>query len=347
MSDNYDNVLFGCGNPLLDIAADVTKEFAITKYKSEFGNAILANEENMGVYKDLVDNYKVDYTAGGATMNVFRVFAWMMKSKKSCNFMGTVSEDDFGKQLEKEANADGVNTHFEKSTKNGTGTCAVLNVGDERSLIANLGAANDYSESWFDTKEVQASVKAAKLYYVSGFFITVSPTTMVKLGKIAVETNKPFMINLSAIFIVKFFTKALQDVIPYADYIFANEDEAAAIDETMGWNVKDLVKIAEKTALLPKVNKKRPRVVVYTQRAEPIAVAIAQPDGSVESFEVKVTPVKKIVDSNGAGDSFCGGFLSGLALGLPLKECVTRGQKAATYMLGQRGVQFQGPCKLV
>lgn len=40
-----------------------------------------------------------------------------------------------------------------------------------------------------------------------------------------------------------------------------------------------------------------------------------------------------VVDTTGAGDAWCGGFLSGLALGLPAAECAARGAVSASYVI--------------
>ena len=52
-----------------------------------------------------------------------------------------------------------------------------------------------------------------------------------------------------------------------------------------------------------------PRTVVFTQGADPTLVAAG---GRVHSFPVTRVPEDKLVDTNGAGDAFVGGFLSQL-----------------------------------
>lgn len=65
--------------------------------------------------------------------------------------------------------------------------------------------------------------------------------------------------------------------------------------------------IALKAAALPKENKSRPRLVVFTQGADP---AIAVIDGHAHEFPAVRLAKDLVVDTNGAGDSFVGGFLS-------------------------------------
>lgn len=55
-----------------------------------------------------------------------------------------------------------------------------------------------------------------------------------------------------------------------------------------------------------------------------------------------MTPVEKkdLVDTNGAGDAFVGGFLSQLVCGKSLDECVRAGHYAATVIIQQSGCKF-------
>lgn len=67
-----EGILFGMGNPLLDISAVVDEKF-LEKYKLLPNNAILATDEHVPMYDDLVQNFEVEYIAGGATQNSLRV----------------------------------------------------------------------------------------------------------------------------------------------------------------------------------------------------------------------------------------------------------------------------------
>ena len=63
-------------------------------------------------------------------------------------------------------------------------------------------------------------MKEAKIVYCAGFFITVSPPTMVALGQHTAENYKTFCLNLSAPFICQFFKDPLLEVMPYVDFLF-------------------------------------------------------------------------------------------------------------------------------
>ena len=50
-------------------------------------------------------------------------------------------------------------------------------------------------------------VEMAEYYYISGFFLTVSPESMLTVAEYAANHNKVFITNLSAPFLSKFYKK--------------------------------------------------------------------------------------------------------------------------------------------
>lgn len=331
-------VFLGIGNPLLDISADV-KQDILDKYEVKMNDAILCDEKREPIYAELVKDYKVQYIAGGATQNSVRVAQWMLQTAGATGFIGCVGKDKFGQQLEASAQADGVTTHYLKDDKEPTGTCAVLVNAKERSLIANLAAANAYKKDHFDSKAIQAVLSDAQFVYSAGFFLTVSPPTLQGIGQHCCDNNKVFMMNLSAPFITQFFAEPLLAAIPYVDIMFGNESEAKAFGETQKYDDVSVTNVALQIAKMEKKNTKRSRVVIITQGSENTVVVR---DGKVAEYCVpKLTP-EQIVDVNGAGDSFVGGYIASLIKGKSERECVDAGHYAASVILGVSGCVLSG-----
>jgi len=335
----------GMGNPLLDISSDVP-ESMLDKYDVKLNNAILAEEKHLPIYKDLVDNFNPQYIAGGATQNSIRVAQWMLKAQGKLNataFMGCVGEDAFGKQLEDCASADGVLAHYMKDKETPTGTCAVLVNGGERSLVANLAAANNFKPSHLETDLAKEIYTSADFYYIAGFFLTVSVESLKIIADHAVEKNKTFCLNFSAPFIVDFFGEQLATAMPYTDFVFANESEAEAYAKKngLGGESCDLKQVALEVAKMPKTNASKPRTVVFTQGSESTIVAC---DGVVKEYAVDPLPKEDLVDTNGAGDAFVGGFLSVLVGGGSVEAAVQAGHYAARVIIQQSGCTFPEKC---
>ncbi len=332
-------VIFGIENPLLDMCAQVPETF-LGKYELKLNNAILAEPKHLPIYEEIVKGYEVDYVAGGATQNSIRVAQWFLQSPGATKYVGSIGKGcEFGKKLREVANKDGVTTLYYESETSPTGTCAVLVNGGERSLVANLAAANDYKHAHTLTKEVSDAINNAKIFYTTGFFLTPAegPQSIMHIAQHAAEHDKVFAMNIAAPFIVDFFYDKFKEVIPYTDFIFANESEAATFAKKHGWDEKDIKGAAEKLAKFDKINGKRKRTVVFTQGKDP---TIVYHDGVVHEFPVPLLDKSKIVDTNGAGDAFVGGFLAQLAIGQPIAECVRAGQYTSREVIQRSGCTF-------
>lgn len=322
------------GNPLLDMSANTTQE-QLDKYELKMGNAVLAEEKHLPLYAEVAAAEDILYVAGGATQNSVRVAQWMLQVPGATNYTGAIGNDAFGEQLSTCMADAGCGALYMKDEKLATGTCAVLIQDKERSLCANLAAANAFKQSHLDTEEVTAAYKAAQFYYIGGFFFTVCQGAIMQIARESHEAKKTLAINLSAPFIPQFFGAGIAEVMPFADIVFGNETEAAAYGGTQDGLGTDPQAVAEYIANLPKENAGKPRVCVITQGAEPTIIAVAgQP-----TITVPVPPVasEDIVDTNGAGDAYVGGFISQYVKGATLTKCSEAGNYSASKIIGVSG----------
>merc|ERR1712008_15347 len=273
-----------------------------------------------------------------------RVAQWMLTAagkKDATAFMGCVGKDAFGTQLTDCAKNDGVLTHYMVDESTPTGTCAVLVKDGERSLIANLAAANNFKKSHLETEVAKSIYESADVYYIAGFFLTVSVESLTLVADHAVEKNKIFCLNLSAPFIIDFFGDQVATALPYADFLFCNESEAEAYGKKQGWG-DDLKEVALKLAASEKKNKSRERVVIFTQGSKSTIVATG---GEAKEYAVNPLPADQLVDTNGAGDAFVGGFLSQLVQGKSVEEAVEAGHFAGRFIIQQSGCTLDKACE--
>lgn len=310
----------------------------VEKYGLTMPNAILAEPSHLPLFDELVSTYPVEYIAGGGTQNVMRAVSWFTQVPNIATFVGCVGKDEFGRKLEEAIKSDGVKPAYLYDDETPTGTCACLIVKHERSLVANLGAANKYKKEHFDSPEIQEILNKAQFLYSSGFFLTVSPDTVVALGEHAAKHNKVFMYNLAAPFLIQFFTEQMQRVLPYADIIIGNEIEGQCFGEKFNLGTT-LQEIALRLSNEPKINKERKRIVIFTQGPKPAIVAY---DGVITEYPVIPTDDSEIVDLNGAGDSFSGGFLAGLVSGKSIPQAVQSANYVAHQVIRTSGIKFHG-----
>jgi len=324
-------------NPLLDISAHVDNAF-LAKYGLKAGQAGLAQENQMSVYGELEAISGVKYIPGGAGLNTARVAQWLTQAPAGdfVSYVGCISDDKRGQILKNSAIEEGVAMCVQYSEKQ-TGSCAVAIVGKERALLANLGAANDLHLSHLDSRRVAAAIKDAELFYITGFALTRPIEPVLKIAVHASRTNGTFLFNLSAGFIPAAFGAQLNQVLPFIDILFGNEDEAQSFAAAQGWTGQSISGIAAAAAKLPKTTG-RPRLVVFTHGKSPTVWAT----GDGKSGEVPVAPIdaNKVVDTNAAGDAFVGGFAAALARGRSAEQSISAGHFAAGIIIQHDGCTF-------
>jgi len=121
-------------------------------------------------------------------------------------------------------------------------------------------------------------------------------------------------------------------LLPQASYVFGNGDELKAFATLRAWPTDgDLLPLAQKLADLL-----GPRgTAVITQGALDTLVALQ----GMSAFSISVPPVRseEIIDTNGCGDAFVGGFLAKVAHGENWRMAVDEGHRCAGHVLRRRG----------
>ena len=188
--------------------------------------------------------------------------------------------------------------------------------------------------------EVKRAIESASTYYVSGFFLTVSVPAILKVAEHAAKVNKVFSFNLAAPFLmqVPIFAEAMEKVLPYCDIVFGNETEAEAFSEKFMNKKATSAEVAKFISGSKKINSQRPRICCITQGSTSTVVSVNGSDA--QAFPVRKLDKKLIVDTNGAGDAFVGGFFAKYLCGADLKHCVESGHETARLIIQQSG------CKL-
>jgi len=259
-----------------------------------------------------------------------------MLPANSVVYLGGVGDDKYAAILHDAVKAAGLRVEYRVDKTEKTGRCGVVITGQDRSMVTDLGAANHYDLEHLKSPEIWKLVENATHYFVGGYHLTVCPPAIQALAEEAAAKDKVFVFSLSAPFIPQFFKEQLDATAPYWDYVIGNETEALVYAESHGLETKDVKEIAKHLAGLPKANSKRQRVAIITQGTDPTIIA----ESGKEIREVPVHAISKsqIVDTNGAGDAFAGGFVAGLISGASLEQSVDQGQ-----WLAKLGIQELGP----
>lgn len=332
-----EGVLLGMGNPLLDITVYTDHAF-LERYGLQANNAIIASDKHQGMFHHMVRDMRPTYIAGGATQNSIRVAQWLLRAPRATTFFGGVGDDSFRHILEEKLAEVGVAVRYQVHPGKRTGVCGAVITGEDRSLVSELGAAELFTEDYLHQEDNWSYVERARFYYIGGFVVPVSPQAVLSIARHCARHRKTLVMNLHATFLAKYFADPALGLMQYVDILFGNGDEAAEFSKQVGFDTGDVKEMAAKTAMLPKANPGRPRIVVFTRGKESTIMAV----GGGEVSEIPVVPVDHalIKDTNGCGDSFVGGFLSQLARGRPLEECIECGSYAAKVVIQNYGCTF-------
>ncbi|KAI0348324.1 hypothetical protein BDW22DRAFT_1341445 [Trametopsis cervina] len=327
-------------------------EELLKKYDLKANDAILAEEKHTSLYEELVKNYTPTYVAGGAAQNAARGAAGShcrclthgnISLDTSVVYTGAVGNDELAEQLKAANKREGLDQVYLVKEGEQTGACGVVITGHNRSLVTTLRAAEKFEKSHLSSPEVAPLIDGAKLFYVEGYFLTHGTESALELSKKASEASKIFVLNLSAPFIPQFFGVQLQQIIPYTDIIICNETEAESWATATGLPHTDLPSIAKALASQPKANAARPRIVVITHGAESTTVVTANDVENAQTYPVHALTDSDIVDTNGAGDAFAGGFIGAYVSGKSLEESVEAGHKLGSMCVQLVGPQYKWP----
>ncbi|KAK3071867.1 adenosine kinase [Teratosphaeriaceae sp. CCFEE 6253] len=324
-------------NPLLDIQAQ-GDEALLEKYGLKPNDAILAEEKHMGLFEQLMKR-DAKLVAGGAAQNTARGAQYLLPAD-SVIYIGCVGKDKYADILLDANKKAGLQVNYRYDEEQPTGRCGVVITGHNRSMCTDLAAANCYK-----IEHLKANwdvVEKSKAYYVGGYHLTVSVEAILALAKEAVKADKPFCFSLSAPFIPQFFKDQLDQTAPYWDYVVGNETEATTYADSHDLGTHSIEAIAKHLADLPKENGKRKRVAIITQGTDPTIIAV-QGEEHVKTFPVHRIEQSEIVDTNGAGDAFAGGFFAGVVKGEELETCVDMGQWLAALSIKELGPSYPFP----
>jgi sugar/nucleoside kinase (ribokinase family) len=207
-----------------------------------------------------------------------------------------------------------------------TSRCVVAVTPDgERTMSTHLGACQTLSEADVDA----GLVAGAGVLFLEGYAWTspsLSPACR-KALEAARGAGRRVALTLSDPGIAAAHRGELLDLVRggLVDLVFANAREAVALAGTAD--------VPQAVAFL----RCERGTWVVTRSAEG---ALLVEGGAAEA--VPAHPAEAVVDTTGAGDAYAGGYLAGLALGMPSTDCARLAGFAAAHVIGRIGARPEG-----
>jgi len=368
-------VLAAFGNPLLDIIVREGCEGLVEKYGLARNIAQEVDTIKTGLHKEVSQRSNLEYSGGGCALNTARVFQWLSPTPSSAVFLGGLGKDDSGAVLESLVNSDAVLTAFAKQEDLPTGHCIALVEGAERTLAANLGAANKFSAEDLWQGNNRTLLEGSKVIYVEGYFLSHSPEATMELARFAQKHKITFVFNLCGEYVCEDITyvENVLAILPFIDILFGNLSEFEVFIDTIeakldtsssvirnlramirSEGVEDLdmkiENICESPAwiqlylmkglyvFLQVRSKPKSLIAVVTEGCEPVQCYSIGERLKTISVEVPRLPQAAVKDTIGAGDSFIAGFIFVLLREGSLRSCIEYAIWTAQKMIQQVGV---------
>ena len=305
------------GNAIVDVLAPVDDEFLLT-HKIAKGVMTLIDEYRANqLYHAFSERVE---TAGGSAANTM---AGLASFGGRGMFIGKVKADRLGEAFAASLIAGGTHFSTEPAGDGPPTACSLIAVAPDgqRSMNTHLGASRELSPE--DINE--ADIAAADILYIEGYLWDAEAAKAASRKAIAIakEVGTKVAFTLSDPFCVGRYREEFLELLENdLDILFANEDEAKAQFE-----VGDFDEALQRFAHWG-------GIVAVTRSEKGCVVA-----GGGEVHVVDAAPVKRVVDTTGAGDQFAAGFLFGLVRGKGLAQCGQLGALAAAEIISHYGAR--------
>lgn len=322
MTDNKKYDVFGVGNAIVDILAQVPdqslQDLVLTK-----GAMTLMDTDKQSRVLHYLEQKNLNLASGGSAANTMVAIA---QSGGTGVYIGKVAEDMHGEFYRRDMEETGIEFPVPPAPESGlpTGTSVILTTPDaERTMCTHLGVSAELTPTDIDIDRLRQS----QISYVEGYLWTGDSTraacieTFEKSRHHGVTTA----FTLSDMFLVELFENEFRNVIDeYCDILFCNADEA-----THFLHASSLDECAEKLAGMC-----------------PLVFLTDGPNGCRVIRDGKAHPVAGFpvtaVDTVGAGDAFAGGVLYGLTHGQTPERAAKWGNYFASRVVEHYGPRHRG-----
>jgi ribokinase len=237
-------------------------------------------------------------------------------------FISAVGDDSFGKELLSTLKKYKVVTKFVKTVKKVSSGTAIIGVDKsaENQIIVAPGA--NYCISPADIKKSAMAFKGASVLLLQ---LEIPMETVLTAGKAGKKAGLKVVLNPAPA------CKIPEEIFPMLDYIIPNQTESGLLSGVKVTDNASTIKAAQKLLHKGVGN------VLVTLGSK--GVMLVNKDG-VKSFTANKV---KAVDTTAAGDAFCGGLCSALAMGYTQEEAIQFAQKVGALAVTKQGAQQSMP----
>jgi sugar/nucleoside kinase (ribokinase family) len=305
----------GIGNALVDVISHAPETFLIEHDLVKGWMDLIDTDRAVELYRAL--GSAVEMSGGSAANTMCGVASF----GGSAAYIGKVTDDELGRVFGHDLLAVGVQFRaggYDNDVP--TGRCIIVVTPDaERTMNTYLGAS---SLLGVDDVDVGA-VATGRILYMEGYLFDRddAKTAFRHAARVAHDAGRLVSLTLSDSFCVDRHRDDFHSLVSdEVDLLFGNEAELIALYQTETFEdaIAELRRHCEFAAI--------------TVGAKGSIVVTAE-----EMIEIPAVPVRRVIDTTGAGDLYAAGFLHGLTRGRSLLECGRLGSIAASEVISHVG----------
>lgn len=364
----------GFGSPIVDGILNYESNPQLSEDLKQNMKYHLTKESSLDLYYSAFDSEDTEIFLGGSALNSVRIINYLLRLFRMNNsyedvyysnnnpentysyfyvdtnceqsfeigYIGSIGKDKYGEFVKSKLAEEEIVFMGSEIEDKITSTAIVLIESRERNIFAHISASKKIKAE--DFIYYSDMISNSKIFYADSYLIKLSFSTYEYVFTTFASSDLVLALSLSNDSLIEDnFDKYLQ-LFPYCDIIIGNSEEYRIIKKLMGMEDIDIYRFFEYfSEKFKKINKDKKRIMINTRGKKSTLIYVNDyKNNSQELIEVPLVDIdeREIVDLNGAGDGFAGGFFTGLLLNLDTYQSGLLGNKIASEIIKLKGFQL-------
>jgi ribokinase len=243
----------------------------------------------------------------------------------TATFLGNIGNDQWSKLLEKDLKKHHINIKYLNHMSGLATICISIVNGPGNRKFYSYRGVNEISSI---VPIPDSFIKQHQCIHLSGYSFQNANSAEMAMELVQSAKKHNLLVSLDPSYLfARDLDLANNEILKNVDFFYPNREEAYQLTK-----LHDPLKAAQK------IREYGPKVVIVTLDKDGCLVV-----GDDIQQTIKINNDEKVIDTTGAGDAFCAGFLTGVLNGLPLDQSCKIGSAAASHIIARLGAHEYPP----
>ena len=339
------NSIIALGNPIVDFSAEID-ESDIQKYGLKKGEVAFVTNENKGFYLEIEQKLQVFSTIGGSALNILRAISWGLRNssmdlsaEKKISMLGCVGNDILKNKIINTLQQSNIKTNLLEQIDMATSRCAVgICNNKDRYFLSDILASRNLSVNFIQNHWNEIISHDALL--IEGYFIKENFDLCSNICDAFIKAGKFIILTLSDPLMIESYKEDIIKIANKADMVVGSLNAA----KKLVGEINDSTNIDLLFKKIYSILNDKNRILIITAGNHGVFCSkydsTTKTEDHFQTFPNQINN-RDIVDFNGAGDAFLGGFISQQMQNKTFEDCCHLGNKAAAVVIKNIGCNFQ------